>query len=143
MDQYLSNCGSTYHEIQRQTKIIYDPCDVTRESNRFNIAFIPIGASDEETMHAMMFVSNLLTKELNLRKLPLHGNLEARRNRLLQKLKVEKLLQMITLAVSRGQEGKEAALILIEQALPCIMHMENRVGEKLITVILSMGAERY
>jgi hypothetical protein len=87
------------------------------------------GASDEETMHATMFFSNLLTKELNLRKLPLHGNLEARQNRLLQKLKVEKLLQMITLAVLRGQEGKEAALILIEQALPCIMHMENRVGE--------------
>jgi hypothetical protein len=46
-------------------------------------------------------------------------------------------------AISRGQEGKEAALMLISQAIPCIMHLENRVGEKLITVLLAMVADKY
>ena len=31
---YLRNCGSSYDEVQRRTKIIYDPCDVTREANK-------------------------------------------------------------------------------------------------------------
>jgi hypothetical protein len=56
-------------------------------------------------------------------------------------LKLELQLELISQAIKRGDEGKEAALILILQAIPCIMHLENRVGEKLITVLLSLGAE--
>lgn len=33
--------------------------------------------------------------------------------------------------------------MLIEQAIPCVMHLENRVGEKLITVLLAMAAEKF
>ena len=33
--------------------------------------------------------------------------------------------------------------MLISQAIPCIMHLENRVGEKLITVLLAMAADRF
>jgi hypothetical protein len=76
LDLYLSNCGETYNEIQRKTKIVYDPCDIARENNIYNIDFIPNGGSDEEVLQATMFFSNLLTKELQLRKLTLQGNLE-------------------------------------------------------------------
>ncbi len=58
-------------------------------------------------------------------------------------MKVEQQLDIITQAISRGQEGKEAALMLISQAIPCIMHLENRVGEKLITVLLAMAADKH
>jgi hypothetical protein len=40
---------------------------------------------------------------------------------------VEQKLKMIVAAFSRSQEGIEAAIILIIQAIPCIMHLENRV----------------
>jgi hypothetical protein len=56
---------------------------------------------------------------------------------------VEQKLKMIVAAISQSQEGKEAAMILIIQAIPCIIHLENRVGEKLITVLLAMAAERF
>ncbi len=56
---------------------------------------------------------------------------------------VEQQLRMISQVVSRGRLGREAALMLIEQAIPCIMHLENRVGEKLITVLLSLGAAKF
>lgn len=36
-----------------------------------------------------------------------------------------------------------AALMLISQAIPCIMHLENRVGEKLITVLIARAAEKF
>jgi len=56
---------------------------------------------------------------------------------------VEEKLFLIAQALRRGAEGKEAALMLIMQAIPCIMHLENRVGEKLITVLLAMGSEIF
>ena len=56
---------------------------------------------------------------------------------------VEQQLKLLSKAVARGVIGREAALMLIEQAIPCVMHLENRVGEKLITVLLAMGAKRF
>jgi hypothetical protein len=56
---------------------------------------------------------------------------------------MEQHLSIIKEAISRSREGKEAVLILIKQAIPCIMHLENRGGEKIITIILSIGAGRY
>jgi hypothetical protein len=42
--------------------------------------------------------------------------------------------------MQRTNEGKEAVLILIKQIVPCIMHTKNRVGQKIITVVISIGA---
>jgi hypothetical protein len=94
----LSNCGATYNEIQRRTKIIYDPC-ITRESNQYNINYIPNGGSDDERIEGASFFSNLLTSELQLWKLPLYGSLEERRIRLKQHLMVEQQLHIILQAV--------------------------------------------
>jgi hypothetical protein len=55
----------------------------------------------------------------------------------------EHRLTRILESIDRSQEGKYAALILIKQAIICIMHLENRVGEKLITVLLSIGAAKH
>ena len=38
---------------------------------------------------------------------------------------VEQQLKLISEAVARGVIGREAALMLIEQAIPCVMHLEN------------------
>jgi hypothetical protein len=56
---------------------------------------------------------------------------------------VELQLELIVQAIKRGDEGKDAALILICPAIPCILYMENRVGEKLRTMVLSLGAELF
>ncbi len=63
--------------------------------------------------------------------------------RLKQYLMVEQKLNMIVSAISRSEEGKETVMILILQAIPCVMHLENNVGKKLIMVFLAMGAERF
>ncbi len=71
------------------------------------------------------------------------GSIEDRRHRLKTLLKVEQKLGMIIRAINRSGKGKEAALMLICQAIPCIMHLENRVGEKMITVLLAMAADIF
>jgi hypothetical protein len=68
--------------------------------------------------------------ELRLQKLSIQGSLQDRQARLRDALKVELKLELVTQAISRGEEGKEAALILISQATPCVMHLENRRGGK-------------
>jgi len=138
--QYINTSGQHYEEVKRGTKIVYDPNDLTREGNCYNIDFIPSGNSDEELRASRLFFSNLLSTELRLRKLPVYGSLQDRR---LHLKALEQKLDMISQAISRGEEGKEAALMLISQAIPCIMHLENRVGEKLITVLLARAAEKY
>jgi hypothetical protein len=60
-----------------------------------------------------------------------------------QFLVVEVQIERIMQSISRGEEGKEAAQILISQVIICVMHLENRVGEKLITVLLALGAKSY
>jgi hypothetical protein len=80
------------------------------------------GATEQERFQALSYFSSLLTSELRLRKLPLHGTLEERWTRLREFLKVEQQLELIVQAISRGEEGKEAALMLFIQAIPCIMH---------------------
>jgi hypothetical protein len=84
-----------------------------------------------------------LITELHLHCLPLYGRVEEQQARLRILLIVEQKIDLISQAISRGEEGKEAAMMLISQAIPCIMHLENRVGEKLVTVLLAMAANKY
>jgi hypothetical protein len=84
-----------------------------------------------------------LVAVLRLRKVSLPGSLEDRRQRLKQFLIVEDKLERIQQSIDRSEEGKEAAQVLISQVIPYIMHIENRVGEKLITVLLACGGEQY
>jgi hypothetical protein len=76
LDAYLRSCGVRLDEIKLKTKIIYDPCDVTRESNLYNIDLIPHGPTEVERFQSQSFFSNLLTMELRMRKLPTYGTLE-------------------------------------------------------------------
>jgi hypothetical protein len=129
--------------VKRCTRIVYDPNDLTGINNQHNVEYIPSGETDAQLQEAKLHFSNLLASELQLRWQPVFGSIEDRRNRLKTLLKVEQKLEMIIRAINRSGEGKEAALMLISQAIPCIMHLENRVGEKMITVLLSMAADIY
>jgi len=91
----------------------------------------------------IVFFSTLVNKELHLRGLPGVGNLAERQSRLRAHLLIEQRLERIKEAIERTREGKEAALILIKQAVPCIMHTENWVGEKIATVLSAIGAAEY
>jgi hypothetical protein len=141
MDEYTNSCGSCYKEIMAQSKIVYNPTEINRFGNKYNIDFDYNGEENDDM--DIIFFNSLVNDELILRKLPTYGSLNERRNRLLQFLRTEQRLAGIHDAITRTTEGKEAALMLIKQAIPCIMHMENRVGEKVITMLLSVGAERF
>ncbi len=71
LQQYMNNSGQHYEEVKRCTRILYDPNDLTRESNCYNIDFIPSGTTEQELRESRLFFSNLLSTELRLRQLPI------------------------------------------------------------------------
>ena len=141
MQSYTENCGRTVDEIRMSSRIVYNPAQVNRFGDKFNIDFC---TSDENNSDLdIIFFNSLVNEELVLRRLPIHGNLTNRRSRLLPYLMMEQRLALLQEAILRTREGREAALILIKQAIPCIMHKENRAGEKVINVVVALGAEKY
>lgn len=81
--------------------------------------------------------SSSLNIDLALLKLSTIGNLELRRARL--RSAIEVLLQMKEVECQIGAAAYAGAWILIDQAIPCILHCENRCGEKILKMLLLEG----
>ncbi len=138
---YEQDCGHQLVDVIGESQIIYNPTEVNRFGNKYNIDFDY--SSDKNDERDVFFFNTLMNRELRLQQLPHTGNLEERMKRLKKHLMVEQKLKRMKEAISRTEEGKEVALILIKQAIPCIMHLENRGGEKIGTVLVSIGATRF
>jgi hypothetical protein len=123
MEDYLATCGKSYEEILMCSKVIYNPLEVNRFGNKYNIDF-DVHHEEADDLD-IIFFSSLLTEELAIRRLSVSGNIHERRGRLLPYLMMEQRLKGIKESIERTKEGKESALILIKQAIICIMHMEN------------------
>ena len=69
--------------------------------------------------------------------------IEERRECLLVELRIEKIVAAIRLALERSEAVAAIALILVEQAMPCLLHCENRVNEKIFHTLVNNGIMRY
>jgi hypothetical protein len=133
--EYLAMHGEQIKLVSANTELI-----LTTEANETNnprhINYDPpvIGP---QRMDYVLFI----TKELQLRNLPLDGALDDRRDRLLNCLYMEEKYVLIQTVLSRNEESAAAMKHLVEDAIPCGLHMENRVGEKLFQMILSKGLD--
>ena len=141
MQKCLTTCGRNFDYIFSKTKIFYNPSSINNAGDKYNIDFDPYNDDNQDS--DVIFFNTLVNQELRLRSAPIHGTLEEKRVRLKQLLMLEQRLIAMKEAISRSKKGKDAALMLIKLAIPCIMHLENRVGEKIITFLLSFGADRY
>jgi len=142
MQEYLEVCGHSIDEVKLQSKIVLSPSSLDRETYMRNIVFVP-KTDTEDYLEQMYFFSSLVSNALQLRGMPIDGSLTERRDCLRQRLLVEEKICLIRTAISRSELGRESALILIKQAIICIMHLENCVSEKNLTMLLSIGAELY
>ena len=102
------------------------------KSNPCSIHFLPTSDDERQTF------SELVSAELILRDLPPLGALSVRREHLHTALKSEKGVRDL-LKTFKHSKRHENALFLLIQAIPCILHMENRVGLKILTMLLITG----
>jgi len=123
MEGYFERCRATFEEVQLNTKIKYCPSTVNHKVDIYSIDNSPEETESEEAVENLYFFSSLLKDELQLRNLSVQGTLEKHRERLKRQLIVEERLQLLLLAIQCSGQGKEAAMMLIMQAIPCILHL--------------------
>ena len=83
--------------------------------------------------------SNLVTSELLSRNLAPVGGLEERRTRLKQAMYDEDMYLFYKETIERHDKTEIIKLVKVEWTIPCIMHMHNRVTEKIVTCLLRKG----
>ena len=93
------------------------------------------GASNQDRR----LYSSKVTTDLLLRGLSPGGNLAEKQTRLRESLCMEFNYRKLSIDVEHGEKGVEGALFLLINAVPCILHMENRVGLKITTMLISEG----
>ena len=125
-NEYPPESQQLHKEVMKKTKlkIFQDAGDSRASENKFSLDYEPQSSSELDSFHL------LLTQEARLRKIYswntwgcLRLNL---RSRLLQEISLEFLLSSID-----HIRTKEDALYFIRQAIPCILHLENRTLLKL------------
>ena len=84
--------------------------------------------------------SKLVTADLSLRRLPTLGRLEDRQRRLKAQHYAEwEYRKAKTTLDGLESSRKSTALVLIMDSIPCLLHLENRMGIKMLTMVLKSG----
>jgi hypothetical protein len=137
VEELLSTLECALEEVQAESKMTRSDVeiDVPSQSSMCDpqsIHFCPTNDMQRQVL------SRLITRELILRGLDIHGSLEARRENLRIALKGESTINRLSKEIAHG-EVREGAYFLLMQTLPCVLHMENRNGIKLLTMAFIEG----
>ena len=73
LEDYQRNCGKNLSDVLTQSEMIYNPAEINRFGNKYNIDFD--FSSDVNHELDIIFFSTLVNRELRLRQLPHGGNL--------------------------------------------------------------------
>jgi hypothetical protein len=93
------------------------------------------------TREEVQAYSNRIVHDLLLRSIDFIGITSAseRRNLLRNSLIQEFTYRKLQEAIAHGETGNDKALFLLINAVPCILHMENRIGLKILTRLFMKG----
>ena len=94
---------------------------------------------EKATQSQRNMYSTKVTHDLLLRQLEVSGNLSVRRSRLQTSMIMEWTYRCLSKGISHGNKRKEKAMLLLINTVPCILHLENRVGLKILTMLLMEG----
>ena len=84
--------------------------------------------------------SRLVTSDLRLRRLQMTGSLEERQERLKnQRVKEWSYKRALECLDNAKASQKRIAIVLMMDAIPCLLHLENRMGIKFLTMVLKTG----
>ena len=123
--------------MRKESHISCDNLQKNKEEDPAHVNFI---IPEDDDALAMQF-SNLLLEEMSLRQMTLDDDatLEDMREELRDVLSVEQWIFRARQVVERHDNALASMLYLIEQALICILHMENCCSKKLVRMLLVFG----
>ena len=137
LDELIQTVETEVVQYADKTELTNEnPCDNKGRENStqdpFSIHFIP------RTHGEVRAYSGLMNAELIMRGMPCNGQLLLRTERLRQRLKYEH--RMVELKKDLDICARpQSALFLLMETIPCILHMEMRVGLKILTMVLIEG----
>ena len=131
----------TIESIRSESKIRTDedprfPPDDLQETSTDSIHFDYKNATIQDRRE----FSRNITNDLQLRKMSLEGSLEERHERLKVQHMSEWSFVQASLRVGQFKyEGVSTALVMMMDAVPCLLHLENRMGIKILSMCLKFG----
>jgi len=134
VDELRQLISADLDEIDRNSKIRYYP-NSSANAAKTNINSIYFEPSNEDEQDEFV---DLLMDELILRGLCPSGELQELRERLLHEVVLEHKLRQHWKKLKHCSK-LETALIALLHKIPDILHCENRVGIKLLTMLLKEG----
>jgi hypothetical protein len=136
MEQKIDHLRQMVNNVETITERTRVKFSFTRENGEMNDK-MSIHYQPTSVFNKMNF-GVLLTQELDLRGLEIGGSLEEKRSRLLPCLDNENQLNQLNKVLTVATPDT-AAFYLLLQAVPCILHLENRIWLKILTLLFSEG----
>ncbi len=121
--------------VLSKLKIRLDDDQVNKLTDKTNICFVPRNRGEKQ-----MFGEAFLNHDLQQLGLSIVGSLQSRRERLRSVL--EHFYRNDVMGRTIQASKYPGAFITVRQAIPCILHLENRCGEIIIKLLLLEGYNR-
>jgi hypothetical protein len=139
VEELVSTLQTQLEDIQVESKMMpynleeSEAPTASSVNDALSVNFTPTNPTQRQ-----MF-SCLLTNELlMLRGLDINGTLEEWRDMLIEAMRGESMITKLSKEIAHG-DVKDGAYFLLMSTLPCVLHMENRNGIKMITMVLIEG----
>jgi len=135
LNRLTAGLSGSIETVDRESRL--QPDDVEEavpesDRNPASIHFHP------ETAEEKLKFGELLSAELILRGMSPVGRLSTKVETLLKAVRAEAKIRLLLTELEHGSPS-EGAMFLLIQAIPCILHMENRVGIKILTMLMIEG----
>lgn len=139
------------HEyIQNQSKVILDPNHVNSHLNIHHINFdykqYAANLKITKKIAKQEYMRTTLLPELKLREKDMNDVMNLSYTAKIELLQVhlikEEYLSYIYTTLDKSRTTREAALVLIEQCIPCSLHLDLRITEKTFKVLLQEGLNK-
>ncbi len=140
MIQYCDNYVKDLSTVNKESKLRTDPSQVDKETDVHHIDFV---LPNEDRARRNEYVQ-FIAKECQIRNIPIMGSSVLEwRDALRACVLLERRLNLLIKLKEWHEQGNESIPLIeyIELLIPCILHLENRVGEKIVTMILRKGLE--
>jgi hypothetical protein len=142
LGDYYEKYGKRYHDTLVASKLRVDHAQVDKDNDINHIDYvIPVNDFQKQRLY-----TQFIARECNLRGLLLHGtHVEEWRNLLRSAVETEKCIAVLEKVKEWDSQGRETVPLVevVELIVPCILHLENRVGEKIITIILRRALDDF
>jgi len=143
LSDYLRQNGAEYSYILANTKLNYDPTMAGKHDCKTHIDYnVPTNDVQAANEYAAFIMRECRLRSIRVN---IHGDIDDWRDAIRRSLALESRIALLEKVKKWKEQGRRRVPLVefVELLIPCILHLENRVGEKIITMILRKGLDLW